>query len=636
MILGAFLSFLALCHLDLLFSVGEKAEIPYNPETSLQIEFPNPFPGNGLILETRDDSPGLRFGFHGIASLLVGIFLFRLVGVWTAALAGAALYGVHPLHVAVLTSGVNPLVVAAQPAFFAAGVLLWTRIPALGGVVLAAVVILDPSGLMLPVFFALVVWLAPGLGLPRSSLVWAGAGVLAGLLLSAATGLRAWPCLPMGDLFPAGPPLETPIQGGLLILGRAMGSLFFPVFRGHGPGGSEGAFPWSWADPGAFWVLGVSLAFVVALGLALIRRRGSTHGSHLGCAAAALGACLVLPVPGLVVGLRAGEGFHTGGLYSATFLPGLLLALGMTRLLASRILPAWARTLAAAGISLVVLGVASYWTFTACSRLKTGEGVQGPVPAAAGQSYLIRLRRAEWLLRHDHNKLDIKKRLEALAAEVPEDPRPWAALGRFNWIVRRYPEAVKSFEKALALDASSRALRFYLAGAYLMARKPDKTLEVLRFLPREVPEVKAVDLLASARAGAPLPWTDAPGDPPVVARARGRILTQAGRYAEALAVLDRARIARPEDALLAAYRGWCLLELGRTEEGVEVLTYEALVDVSGFLAHKLLGDLYLAEGPHHDRGEAYFHYANFVKHDRGHPDTPRILKILQAMQKGLR
>jgi len=634
-ILAGFLGFLALSHLDLLITVGERPEIPYNPESSLQNEFPNPFPGHGLVLESEGGSSGLRFGFHGVASLLAGCFLIRLVGVWTAALAGAALFGVHPLHVAVLDGSVNLLAVAAQPAFFAACLLLCTRVPALGGVALAGTVILDPSGLMLPVFFALMLWLAPGVGLPRASLSWAGVGVLAGLLLSVATGQRAWPCLPAGDLFPPASLLETPIQG-LLILGRAMGSLFFPVLPGAGPGGSVEALSGAWSNPGAYWICGVSLAFAVVLGLALILRRNATGASGLGSAAAALGACLLLPVPGGVAGLHAGEGVHSGVLYSATFMPGLLLALGVKRLLALRTLPAWARTLSAAGISLGVLAVASYWTFTACTRLKTGAGVQPSVPEAMGKSFLKRLHHAEWLLRQDRNKLDIKKRLEGLAAEVPGEPRTWAALGRFNWIVRRFPDAVQSFEKALALDASNRAVRFYLAGAYLQARKPEKSLEVLRPLPRQVSEVQALNLLAHAQAGTPLAWTDTARDRPVVARARGRILTEAGRYAEALTVLDRARIARPEDALLATYRGWCLLGLGRMEEGIEVLTFEALADESGFLAHKLLGDLYLAEGPHHHREEAYFHYANFVKHDRGHPDTPRILKILQDMQKGLR
>jgi len=123
---------------------------------------------------------------------------------------------------------------------------------------------------------------------------------------------------------------------------------------------------------------------------------------------------------------------------------------------------------------------------------------------------------------------------------------------------------------------------------------------------------------------------------PIVLRAQGMILTEAGRFREALTWLDRARVARPHDALIAAYRGWCLLELGEVDRALDTLGFDALMNESGWLAHKILGDYYLTDGPHHSRREAYHHYAYFVRYDRGHPAVPGILKLLEKMQKGER
>ncbi|MBN2491534.1 MAG: tetratricopeptide repeat protein [Planctomycetes bacterium] len=634
----ATLGFVLLNHVDLLLEGDASSLRLDDPEMTIENEFPNPFLEIGLARGWEGGHARVLLGIHLAGTLAAGFLLLRMLGSWPTALAGAALYGVHPAHAALLAEGIDFAVLLAPPAGFLGCLLLWGagRVRPLGALLLAAAAACDPAALMLPVFLLALRWLAPEFAPPRAALPWAGAGALTGLGVAIGLGLRAWPRLPLEAAFlPPGPPAASPVHAALLTLGRALRHLYTPAFPGVDYGRGEVSLAWTWADAGAIWFVAAAGAAALLLAAARLAPRGHRSRPLFGAAAAAAMAALLLPLPGLVASLHTAEGFVAGQLLTTTLVPALLLALAVLWVLGPRRPVAAVRRIAAVALALGVVLPASLATFRWNVRLKTEDSALRAALEASDRSYRLRRRFQEMRLRLDHNKFDLKQHFEALARERPEDARIWAALGRFHWVIRRFDEAVAAFENALSREPGNRRLRYQLAAAQLLARRSRNALDTLEELP-EVPEVRTLRMLARARSGLEVTAPDAADAPLIVLRAWGMVLAEAGRFAAGLAVLERVRAARPKDALAAAYHGWCLLGVGRVDEAEEVLRFDALRAPSGFFAHKLLGDLYLEEGPRYNRGEAYHHYSYFVKHDRGHPDTERILEILQAMQQGER
>jgi tetratricopeptide (TPR) repeat protein len=639
-VIGAVLGFVLLNHFDLVLEMRHAGSRFDNPEQTIWNEFPNPFSDKGLGDFSASGSAGWLLVLHLGGTLGAGFVILRLVGSWAAAVAGAALYGVHPVHLLLIAQGADFALVAAPIGIFGATILFFGRgwAPALGGAFLALGSLLDPMALAWPVFLLSLRWLAPGTGPPGRGLGWAVGGAVIGGLLGVGFGVRAWPRLPLESAFlPPGPTIESPVQDTLLSLGRGLSHLIDPyTFPGIDYGRGEVALEWTLADPGAVWLLAVAIAGGVLTILALMVGRQFSARRFLGLAAAATLGLLYLPLPGLIASLHTEEGLSAGQLLAASAMIGLVVAAVVQWVLTGFPGSAGLRKLAAAAVAVVLVLPVSSATFSMASRVKSEDRALRAAWAESDRSYRLRRRLVELDLREGRNKLDILNRLTALTETMPDDPRAWAALGRLNWVVRRFPAAAVAFEQALRRAPENRAYRYYLAAAQLMSRRWDAALATARPLPSEVPEVQALRLLARARKGElPDPTIEASAHP-ILLRAYGMVLTESGEYAAALAVLERAQEQRPRDALIAAYRGWALLGLGRVDEAEEVLLFQALRDESGFLAHKLLGDLYLADGPRHNRRDAYFHYENFVKHDPGHPEAKRIRKILIQIQKGER
>jgi len=639
-VIGAVLGFVLLNHFDLVLDTKHAGTRYENPEQTIWNEFPNPFPDKALSDTWASGSAIWLLVLHLGGTLGAGFAILRLVGSWAAAVAGAALYGVHPVHLVLFAQGVDFALVAAPIAIFGATMLFFGRgwAPALGAAVLALGSLLDPTALAWPVFLLSLRWLAPGTGPPGRALGWALGGGLVGVLLGVGLGVRAWPRLPMEDTFlPPGPPIESPVQDTLLSLGRELSHLINPyTFPGIDYGRGEVALEWTLADPGAVWLSGVAIAGGVLTILALMVGRQFGARRFLGLVAAATLSLLYLPVPGLIASLHTEEGFSAGQLLAASWMIGLIVAAVVQWVLTGFPGSTGLRRLAATAVAVILILPVSSATFSMASRVKSENRALRAAWEESDRSYRLRRRLAELDLRQGRNKLDLLNRLTALKDTMPRDSRAWAALGRLNWVVRRFPAAAVALERALRCDPENLAYRYYLAAAQLMSRRSDAALETARPLPSEVPEVQALRLLARARKGQ-LPDQAIDGSAhPIVLRAYGMVLTESGEYASALSVLERARKQRPNDALIAAYRGWALLGLGRVEEAEKVLLFQALKDESGFLAHKLLGDLYLAEGPRQNRLDAYYHYSCFVKHDPGHPEAPRIRKILIQIQQGER
>jgi len=639
-VIGAVLGFVLLNHFDLVLEAGNAGSRFENPEQTIWQEFPNPFSGKELGDGWAAGHPGWWVVLHLAGTLAAGFALLRLVGSWPAAVAGAALYGIHPVHLVLLGQGVDVAPVAAPIGIFGATLLFLGRgwAPALGAAILALASLLDPTALVWPVFLFSLRVLAPGSGPSGRALGWAAGGAVAGVLLAIGLGVHAWPRLPdEGAFLPPGPAIETPAQVTLLSLGRGLRHLIDPhAFPGIDYGRGEVPLEWTLADPGAVWLWGVAIAAGAITVLALMVGRQFGARRSIGMTAAAALGLLYLPVPGLVASLHTEEGFSAGQLLATSWMVGLVLAVLVQWVLTRFPGSTGLRKLAAAVVAVVVILPVSSATFSMASRVTSEERVLRAALEVSERSYRLRRRRAELDLRQGKNKLDLLNRLTALQDAVPEDPRVWAALGRLNWVVRRFPAAALAFDKALRRAPESATYRYYLAAAQLMSRRWDAALQTARALPSNVPEVEALRLLARGRKGSAPGRPVAHPDHPIVLRARGMVLVESGRYADGLSVLERARARRPNDAIIAAYRGWALLGLGRVAEAEEVLLFEALKDESGFVAHKLLGDLYFAEGPRHNRREAYYHYACFVKHDPRHPDSRRIRKILMQIQQGER
>ena len=646
LVVVAVLIFVLLCHVDLLLAPGATGSHFDNPERAIRSEFPNPFLDSSLSRAWTSGSRHAFLALHLLGVLVCAVFLRRLTGSWPAALAGAAVYGVHPAHLALVAEGARWAPIAAPILIFGAGVLLFSPrrfVPIAGGVGLALGVILDPAALGLPVFLLLLRWLAREEAISRRVLIpaFAGAGVAG--LAALAGAWRFWPHLPLESTYlPPGPLVEAAFENTLLTLGRAVRHLFDPaLFPGVDYGRGEVPLAWTWADPGA-----VALAVMLtAVGALLIltpgRRAGTLARATWGGVLAVVVASALFPLPGLLAALHTEEGFAPAQLLATTFLPAFLVAVAVRAALGVRPGPSPARKILAVAVTVLVVAPPAVATFLVLGQLRTEDRALRAAAESSDRSGRLQRRVVEMELRQNRNKLDLLHRLQTLCREQPDDARTWAALGRFEWVIRRFPRAVKAFGKAVALAPDRRAYRYDLAAVHLLARQPEKALRVLEPLSQDAkdrPEVAALIRLARARAGRPAPWSDqdAADAPPVVLRAQGMILAEAGRFEEALALLDRARIRRPRDALLDSYRGWCLLELGRTREALDVLQFDALRDESGFLAHKLLGDYFSQKGPHQNRSAAFHHYRYFLKHDPGSPDRERIDAALEAIQKGER
>ncbi|XXF79288.1 tetratricopeptide repeat protein [Myxococcaceae bacterium GXIMD 01537] len=71
------------------------------------------------------------------------------------------------------------------------------------------------------------------------------------------------------------------------------------------------------------------------------------------------------------------------------------------------------------------------------------------------------------------------QQFQQMAAEFPDSPMAHFSLGKLYLERRLYPEAARSLEEAVRLDASYAAALVSLGDAYAGAGQPDKAREVL-------------------------------------------------------------------------------------------------------------------------------------------------------------
>lgn len=579
-----------LVHLDLL--LAPEARVPLDPARVLENEAPTPVTTATLVPLGR----GGALGLHLSAALAIAAWLVSAGAGFVGGAVGAACYALHPLHAQAIGPDVHAAFALGHAALAGGLALAHTRGRWVGALLVAAGVALEPRG----VGAVGVAWLL-GAAAGAPSVARAARGpVLAG----AALGLAVAAILPLAPGWGPPPPIAARTFAGLA---RATG--WWPTVADDGPD-----------------VVASTAALAVMPAIGLVGALAALSGRDTLGLAGRLVVVWVAWAFAIVVGESIrGVAFAPLSLAATAVGPAALLAVVIRRVVAER---RWKTAIAIVACALAPL-------IGRTARDASASASERSWIAAAARhtpgSRAVERRRMARAFHHFENRYALLGDYLDYVARHPRDARAWADRGRFLWSLRRVTDAAASFERAWAIVPHRLDVRYWLAATRLIARLPDAG-ESLEGVER-TPEVRALAIRIAARAGeAPPSGRDA--DPPIVWRAIGIAHTEAGRWTDGLAALDRAAAGRPRDALLAAYRGWCLLELGRVEEGIDVLALDALRDESGFLAHKVLGELRVAPGPHHDRREALDHLRYFLRHEPTHPDADRLRGIVDAILAG--
>ena len=142
---------------------------------------------------------------------------------------------------------------------------------------------------------------------------------------------------------------------------------------------------------------------------------------------------------------------------------------------------------------------------------------------------------------------DQQRTIEALEelAETRGQTKDWINLGDALQAAKRHEEAVKSYDRALALEPDD-ALTWHRRGIHLGE------------LGRHAEALESYDRALALESDDPWAWGN-----------RGNALADLGRYAEALESYDRARALKPDEALPWHGRGVALADLGRHAEALE-------------------------------------------------------------------
>ncbi len=579
-----------LVHLDLV--LAPESRVPLDPARVLENEAPTPVTSTPLVSFGR----GAALGMHLSASLAIAAWLVAAGAGFVGGVVGAACYALHPLHAQAMGPEVLPAVALGHAALAVGVWLAHTPARWAGALLVAAGVALAPRG----VGAVGIAWLlGAGAGAPAVARAARWPTIVGGVI-----GAVVAAVLPAAQGWGPPPPLGATVFAGLA---RATG--WWPAVADDGPDVV--------ASVAALAVMPV-LALVAALA-AMSGRGAARLAGRLGLAWVAWAVAIV------VIESIRGVAFTPVSLAVTAIAPAAVLAIAVGRLVTDRRFR----------IAIVVVACALAPLIGRTARDASAASTEKSWIAAASRnspgSRAVDVRRMAYAFHHFENRFDLLADYDAYVARHPRDARALADRGRFLWSLRRVPDAAESFAQAHEVVPDRVDVRYWLAATRMIARLPGAGESLAGLAP--LPEVMALSIRIAGRAGkAPPAGRD--DDPPIVWRAIGIVHTEAGHWADGLAALERAAEHRPRDALLAAYRGWCLLELGRVEQAIDILSFDALRDESGFLAHKVLGELRAAPGPHHDRREALDHLRYFLRHEPTHPDADRLRDVVEAILAG--
>src|SRR5262249_14697309 len=113
----------------------------------------------------------------------------------------------------------------------------------------------------------------------------------------------------------------------------------------------------------------------------------------------------------------------------------------------------------------------------------------------AVQGYVFRAVAATNLGRRDQADQDVSKAIEV----APKNPIGYIQMGNLRLGDKRYPDAEKSFQKALELDSNSVNAMNGLMRTYLAQKEPDKAIDAVKAQIAKVPDSSAFyDLMGTA------------------------------------------------------------------------------------------------------------------------------------------
>ncbi len=221
--------------------------------------------------------------------------------------------------------------------------------------------------------------------------------------------------------------------------------------------------------------------------------------------------------------------------------------------------------------------------------------------------HLAELGRAEALRSAGRTEAAIEV-LEQLAKGYPELPNVQRALGDILRSEERYREAVVAYDAAIAAlpgqDPSHWVLYYARGISHERAGEWPQAEADFR---------KALELQ--------------PDQPGVLNYLGYSFLELGTNYDEALAMIERAVAARPDDGYIVDSFGWALYRLGRYDEAVDPMEKAASLAAVDPIVNDHLGDVYWAVGR---RTEAKFQWRRALSFDPEDKDAARIRRKLEV------
>jgi tetratricopeptide (TPR) repeat protein len=180
------------------------------------------------------------------------------------------------------------------------------------------------------------------------------------------------------------------------------------------------------------------------------------------------------------------------------------------------------------------------------------------------------------LARLDRNSEAIA-RLESLSSIYPDDIETWNALGDAYRLAKRYGDAIKAYDRALATSPVTTrknwALLYYRATAE-----------------------HDVGNWPKAEADLKLALTLSPNEPALLNYLGYSWVEQSKNIKEALVLLEKARALSPQDGYIIDSVGWAYYQLGRYEEAVDALENAVQLVPGDPTLNDHLGDAYWKVG----------------------------------------
>jgi len=200
--------------------------------------------------------------------------------------------------------------------------------------------------------------------------------------------------------------------------------------------------------------------------------------------------------------------------------------------------------------------------------------------------------------------------LQQLAKSYPDQEVIWANLGDVLRRAERFEDAVRAYDAAIALFGEENAAQWPVYYARGICHERQKRYET-----SEADMRKALDLQ--------------PGQPQILNYLGYSFLEQGRNFDEALAMIESAVAARPEDGYIVDSLAWAYFRLGRYDEAVAPMERAVELMPVDAVVNDHLGDVYWAVGR---KREAEFQWSRALSFaaDSSEADADRIRRKLDV------